>query len=53
MPTRPVNEAAMPATIFGVLFLGVDHAGPLDRRRLWLPSVRADLGDRWPAETFR
>jgi len=30
MPTRPVNEAAMPATAFNVLLLGIDYPGSLD-----------------------
>jgi len=30
VPTRPVNETTMPATIFSVLFLGMGYAGSLD-----------------------
>jgi len=30
VPTRPVNETTMPATIFSVLFLGMGYAGFLD-----------------------
>lgn len=30
VPTRPVNETAMPATTFSVLFLGIGYAGSLD-----------------------
>ena len=28
-PARPMNEATMPTTSFGVLFLDIGHAGPL------------------------
>ena len=29
VPTKPVNEAATPATIFSVLFFGIGYAGSL------------------------